>query len=298
MSTVSSPLVSVIIAFLNEERFLTEAIESVLRQEYDHWELLLVDDGSTDKSTRLAKDFAARFPGKVFYYEHSGHQNKGLSASRNYGLSKAKGQYVAILDADDVWLPGKLANQVAIFKQHPEVAMIAEASEYWYSWEDDGKENVSIAVGAPQDKTYDPPALLEHLYPLGKGAAPVPSGLILETEAFRRLGGFEDSFRKEYGLYEDQAFLSKMYLKEKVYVSSACNNRYRQRPESIVSSVHADGKYHAVRKFFLHWLQEYLQKEQIQDKTTRSLLQKALFPYEFPRLYFLSHKLLRKLKRF
>ncbi|MBC3539273.1 glycosyltransferase family 2 protein [Rufibacter sediminis] len=298
MSTVSFPLVSVIIAFLNEERFLPEAIESVLQQEYASWELLLVDDGSTDRSTQIAQEYATHFPGKVIYLEHAGHANKGLSASRNHGLAKARGQYIAILDADDVWLPGKLSHQMAIFQRHPEVTMIAEASDYWYNWENLHKENVIIPVGAPQDQAYSPPALLKHLYPLGTGAAPVPSGLILEKTAFRRLGGFEDSFRKEFGLYEDQAFLSKVYLRENVYVSSACNNRYRQRPESIVSSVHADGKYHAVRKFFLLWFQEYLQKENIQDKTVRSLMQKALFRYEFPRLYSLSNKVLSKIKSF
>ncbi|WP_210465975.1 glycosyltransferase family 2 protein [Rufibacter roseolus] len=297
MSTASLPLVSVIIAFLNEERFLPQAIESVLRQEYTHWELLLIDDGSTDRSTGIAKDFASRYPGKVFYLEHEGHGNKGLSASRNFGLGKAQGQYIAILDADDVWLPGKLANQVAIFRQHPEVAMVAEGSVYWYDWADPQKENVTILVGALQDQVYPALKLMEHLYPLGTGAAPVPSGLIIEKAAFQKLGGFEDSFRKEFGLYEDQAFLSKLYLNEQVYVSSACNNLYRQRPESIVSSVHADGKYHAVRNYFLLWLQEYLQKENITDKTTHSLLQRALFPYKYPRLHLLSSKLLRKLSR-
>ncbi|KAA6437864.1 glycosyltransferase family 2 protein [Rufibacter glacialis] len=291
-----NPLVSVIIAFLNEERFLTEAINSVLQQEYSHWELLLVDDGSTDRSTTIAKDFAAQFKGKVIYLEHLHHQNKGLSSSRNYGLAQAKGMYVAILDADDVWLPNKLANQVAIFHQHPEVSMIMEASDYWYTWDDPQKENVTIPIGAPQDKVFPPPQLLHHLYPLGEGAAPVPSGLIIETQAFRELGGFEDSFKKEYGLYEDQAFLSKIYLREKVYVSSASNNLYRQRPESIVASVHADGKYHAVRRYFLLWFKDYLRKEGIEDKKIQALLQKALFQYEYPRLYSFSNRFLKRIK--
>ncbi len=298
MNTAPSPLVSVIIAFLNEERHLHEAVESVLQQDYTHWELLLVDDGSTDRSTGIAKEYSMRFPGKIFYFEHEGHINKGLSASRNYGISQAQGKFIAFLDADDVWLPGKLSNQISIFRRFPDVAMVAETSEYWYSWSEEQRDNVQIPVGASPDRVYEPPQLMEQLYPLGKGAAPCPSALILKKAAFVRSGGFEESFKKEYGLYEDQAFLSKIYLNEKVFVSSACNNLYRQRPESIVSRVHADGKYHIVRKYFLEWLERYLKKEQTGNKEVRKLLQKTLFPYRFPRLYFLTEKLPRRVKKF
>ncbi len=107
-------LVSVVISFLNEENFLTEAIDSVIKQDYPCWELLLVDDGSTDKSTGIAKIYAAQNPDKIKYLEHEGHLNKGLSASRNMGINQAKGELVALLDADDVWLPNKLSHQVAI----------------------------------------------------------------------------------------------------------------------------------------------------------------------------------------
>ncbi|WP_207432102.1 glycosyltransferase family 2 protein [Sabulibacter ruber] len=291
-------LVSVIIPFLNEERFLQEAIESVLKQDYTSWEILLIDDGSTDRSTQIAQEFAQRFPDKIFYLEHEGHVNKGLSASRNFAISHARGKYIALLDADDVWLPGKLSNQVTIFQENPSVAMIAESSAYWYNWEDPGKSNVVIPVGAPQDTTYPPPQLMKLLYPLGEGAAPCPSGLIFTKAAFDRSGGFEESFRKEYGLYEDQALLSKIYLSETVYVSSACNNLYRQRAESIVYSVHADGKYHTVRLFYLKWLSAYLHKMNIQDKTIHDLLRKAFFRYRYPILHLLTNTLPEKVLHF
>src|SRR5918994_2063107 len=100
-------LVSCIVIFLDEERFIEEAIKSVFAQTYENWELLLVDDGSTDGSTQIALRYAERHPGKVRYLEHPGHQNRGMSASRNLGISQAKGEYVALLDADDVWLPHK-----------------------------------------------------------------------------------------------------------------------------------------------------------------------------------------------
>src|SRR5260221_1467443 len=107
MTIENEPLVSVIIAFLNEQRFLEEAIKSVLEQDYKHWELLLVDDGSTDPSTGIALKYADTFPNKIIYCEHADHINKGLSASRNHGIRRARGSLVAFLDADDVWLPAK-----------------------------------------------------------------------------------------------------------------------------------------------------------------------------------------------
>src|SRR5437773_4242914 len=97
----NKPLVSVIIIFLNAEKFIEEAIESVLAQTYDHWELLLVDDGSIDSSTEIALRYAEQYPGKVNYLEHEGHQNRGMSASCNLGIRNTKGEYIAFLDVDD-----------------------------------------------------------------------------------------------------------------------------------------------------------------------------------------------------
>src|SRR6187431_518610 len=77
------PLVTVIIVFLNAEKFIDEAIASVFAQSYSPWELLLVDDGSTDRSTAIARRYAQRHPNKVRYLEHSGHRNRGISASQN-----------------------------------------------------------------------------------------------------------------------------------------------------------------------------------------------------------------------
>src|SRR3712207_2186216 len=90
--TRGESLVSVIIIFLNAQGFIREAIESVFAQTYGSWQLLLVDDGSTDASTYIALHYAARYPDKVYYLEHPGHQNKGMSASRNLVLRHVQGR--------------------------------------------------------------------------------------------------------------------------------------------------------------------------------------------------------------
>src|SRR5215210_6167296 len=130
----SMPLVSVIVPFLNTGRFIQETIESVFAQTYDNWELLLADDGSTDDSTQIALGIAAQYPGKVRYVEHHGHLNRGASATRNLGIKHAKGDILAFLDSDDVWLQHKLHEQVAILDSHPEVTVLYGNTQHWYSW--------------------------------------------------------------------------------------------------------------------------------------------------------------------
>jgi glycosyltransferase involved in cell wall biosynthesis len=123
-------VVSVVAIFLNAKRFIEEAIESVFAQTDNRWELLLVDDGSTDGSAAIARRYAERHPEQVCYLEHLGHVNRGMSASRNLGVSNARGKYIAFLDADDVWLPHKLEQQIPILDSQPEAAMVYGLSQF------------------------------------------------------------------------------------------------------------------------------------------------------------------------
>ncbi|MFC5269471.1 glycosyltransferase family 2 protein [Adhaeribacter terreus] len=300
-------LVSVIIPFLNEEKFLPETIASVLNQTYENWELLLIDDGSTNKSTHIAKQFTEDYPGKIFYLDHEGHANKGVCASRNLGVKHAKGNLIAFLDADDVWLPEKLEKQVTVFQQYPDLGLVAEGSTHWYSWNDPATEDLEIPVGSVyeknqllrlpehQDKIFEPLELLYRLYPLSTAAAAGPCAWLLSKKAIERSGGFEESFIKEYQLYEDQAFLCKIYLREKVYLSSASNNLYRQRPGSVVQWVNEKGHYHKVRQYFLNWFENYLQYHNIYDPKLHRLLNRAFLPYRYPTWFYITRTLPEKL---
>jgi len=278
-------LVSVIIPFMNEERFLEETILSVVNQTYQNWELLLVDDGSTNRSTDIAKSYAELYPDKIFYLEHEYHANRGVSVTRNLGVEKAKGKLVAFLDADDLFLPNKLSEQVGYFNKHPEVGMVAEASTYYIRWADENLSDWTIKVGGENDKVTNPPQLMYDLYPLGPGNAPCPCSLMIRKDVVQKVGGFVQEFKHEYQLYEDQAFLIKIYLREKVYISSKPHNLYRQRPDSVVYKVHGSGAYHKVRVYFLQWLEKYLKDEGIREKKVFRLLDKAFLPYRKPIYY-------------
>src|SRR5215217_1612808 len=171
----SKPLVSVVIIFLNTEKFIEEAIQSVFAQTYDNWELLLVDDGSTDASTQIALGYAEQHPGKVMYLEQPGHQNRGASVSRNLGISNAKGEYIAFLDSDDVWLPQKLEQQVAIMDSHPEAEMLYGLTQYWHSWTGnpaDLQRDFVPELGVQANTLFEPPSLLTLLFPLGDSRSP------------------------------------------------------------------------------------------------------------------------------
>jgi len=276
-------LVSVVLPFFNAASFLEETIGSVLAQDYQGWELILVDDGSGDGSTAIARRYATHYPDRVVYVEHSFHANRGVGFSRNVGVKASRGSYVAFIDADDVWLPGKLSAQLEIFRRNPAATVLVEAALYWYSWRDGSEHDVVVQVGAPEG-IYKAPELMLSLYPLGKGAAPCPSGMMVKRAVLRRCA-FEELFTGVYQVYEDQAFLSKIYLRETVYVSHAFRIKYRQRPASLMGVLHQSNNYAQVRSHFLYWLRDYLNAQPYRYRPIEKLLRKAQMPYRDPVLY-------------
>lgn len=108
-------LVSIIVPVYNSEEYLARTIESVQQQTYPHWELLLVDDCSTDTSAAVIAGYAAQDP-RVRYIRLP--ENSGAAVARNTGLEVSKGRYIAYLDADDLWFPQKLERQLAFLSQN------------------------------------------------------------------------------------------------------------------------------------------------------------------------------------
>ena len=119
-----SPLVTVVIPTYNRASFLREAIDSVLEQTFRSFELIVVDDGSTDGTGDLLRSYGSRL--RSIYQE-----NRGPSAARNAGIRAARGEWLAFLDSDDYWLPEKLAKQVAFVRENPHVR-ICYTEEIWY----------------------------------------------------------------------------------------------------------------------------------------------------------------------
>ena len=277
------PEVCVISIFLNAERFIAEAIESVLAQDFADLQLVLVDDGSGEACASIAREYATRYHPFVRYVEHDRHQNRGMSASRNLGLANADSEFVAFIDADDVWAPEKLREQLAIMKAHPELGLVCGTVRYWYSW--DGGEDTLIPTGHKQDQIVLPPEASLALYPLGTAAAPCPSDLLLRREPVSRIGGFEEHFTGPRQMYEDQGFLAKLYLETPVYFSSRVWLKYRQHSDSCVSQVTSSGRYDDVRQYFLRWFERYLASRAVRAPEVDAAVRRALFRYEHPHIH-------------
>jgi len=280
--------VSVVLSFLNAERFLEQAIESVLRQTFTRWELLLVNDGSTDRSTKIAQEYAEKHTGVVRFLEHHMHRNRGLPASRNVGIRNANGDYIALLDADDLWLPNKLDRQVEILDSHSEVALVYGASLWWHSWAGGTQADTQAPLGIPGDRVYAPPDLLS-LTLSGKAPSPCPSDVMFRKESVINLGAFEESFIGIFSMYEDQSFLMKVYAELPVYVSSECWDYYRVHPDQMCATVIRAGRKRDAEYFFLSWVQEYLSRHGQLNPELRSILAGRMWP--------LQHPLLQRLKQ-
>ena len=112
--TAGDELVSVIMPAHNSARFIAETVESVIAQTYPHWELLIVDDNSSDITVAIISDYAARDP-RIRLTELTA--KGGPAVARNTAIAKEAGRYVAFLDSDDIWLPHKLAEQIAFMKR-------------------------------------------------------------------------------------------------------------------------------------------------------------------------------------
>jgi len=263
-------LISIVIPFLNAERFISEAIASVISQTHEGWELLLVDDGSTDRSPAIAHRYVKEFPSKVRYLQHPGNQHRGISASRNLGIAHAKGAYLTFLDSDDVWTQNKLERQLALLLAKPETAMICGSSLYWYSWTGVAKDFtrdriVQVNPSEEPDRPFD----LSMRSIREPWATPSSGCIFVRREAVEAAGNFVDDFD---GLFEDQAFYFKLGLKSHVLASNECWYKYRQHPDSVCAVAERKGTQTIAKLKFLRWALQILAS----SNTVRPDLQDAL----------------------
>jgi hypothetical protein len=183
------------------------------------------------------------------------------------------------LDADDVWLPGRIAHHVSLLARYPEADAAYGATQYWRSWSGQAGEGDVDEVpdlGHAPEVVLPPRTLSTLNYPLGTTIAPSMNAICLRRRVFAEIGGFVEQFR---GMYEDQAFLAKLYLRSRIVVSNFCCDRYRIHADSICAQVAAAGRYHDFRLEFLRWFETYLDSQQIVDPEVSAALERALAPY-------------------
>ncbi|WP_052002847.1 glycosyltransferase [Microvirga sp. BSC39] len=273
------PTVSVITPFLNAEPYLEAAIGSVKGQTETDWELLLIDDGSTDNSVAIARR-AAELDSRVRLLFNADEQ-RGAAAARNLGLQHAQGDVVSFLDADDLYEPDALASAVAAFEANHEAAMVYGPSRWWHPGDEEQDWTESVADLA--QRLHDPPSLLTRVILLQRGHVPCTCGVLIRRNVIQTVGGFEERFR----LYEDQSLWVKVFLQYPVFVTTTCMARYRQHSGSVSASASESGEYdrlqpHPARMEFLKWVSYYVKSQHVYNRKLERALRIARAYYDAP----------------
>ena len=232
------PLVSVIVPVYNVEAYITATIQSVLAQTFTDFEILVVDDGSGDRSIELVKQFTdPRI--KII---HQG--NRGLAGARNTGIRNAQGEYLAFLDSDDLWLPEKLAKHVQHLQQNPQVGVSFCRS----SFIDDAGNPLGI---------HQMPKLTEitvdHLLcrnPIGNGSVPV-----IRRQVFADIEFTQNRYGSEETFYFDEDFRSSEDIECWVRIMAQTDWQIEGIPEALtLYRVNNQGLSANVEKQFESWL--------------------------------------------
>lgn len=221
--------VSVVIPAYNAGRFIGETIQSVLDQDHPAHEIIVVNDGSTDMDYRGLE----RLSPKVRVLCQS---NRGVSAARNAGCDSASGDYVAILDADDVWLPWKLGMQARYLSAHPDCAAVFGRGLHWRpgprGW---SRPAVRRAQQEPSASSLTYPDFL-------LGIPVCPSTMVVRRSVWQEIGGFDESL--SYG--EDIAFNLDLSVARKVAVFRDFLTLYRSNDGSATTRLQDENHLAAV----------------------------------------------------
>ena len=233
----ASPAVSVVMTVYNTERYVAEAVESVLSQTFRDFEFIVIDDGSTDRSPAILRDYAAR-DRRIKLVSRP---NTGIVAAANEGISMARGRYLARMDSDDVCLPRRFETQVRYLDEHPECVLVGS------------RVTVVDPYGSPvlesgQKLTHE--EIDAELLGSGGGWAIVQPSAMMRTEAVRRVG----AYRGRHNVSEDQdlflrlaevgrvANLPEPLLLYRRHYKSVMHTQWRQREqvkETIVREAYA-----------------------------------------------------------
>lgn len=227
MSDKSGPLVSVIIPCYNNADMLPSAVNSVLAQDYANIEVIVIDDGSTDESINVLKQFGD----KITLIQQ---ENQGPAAARNKGLQAASGKYIAFNDSDDLWLPGKLTAQVNYLQHHPDFALCYCG---WMEW------NGETSLVSVTTNLVDAAPSISSKYPENEGwiyldllkeSVIHTITAVLRREVVDEIG----MFNTEYRIGEDHDFWLRISQKYRIAKLSQVYALYRNNPKSITKKVH------------------------------------------------------------
>lgn len=184
-----NPSVSIIIPLYNKEAWIERTLASVSNQTFRDWEAIIIDDGSTDQSVKVVEQFITNHPGNWVLLKNS---NGGQCKTRNSGIALAKGEFVAFLDADDIWSKNKLLDQVGILRSDKDISLVI--SPYLIFSDVHKHGNHRLVLHKDTKKT-----LMRWLQMRGYGAGTESTGMT-RAELLKRIGGFDENLSTSAGL--------------------------------------------------------------------------------------------------
>ncbi len=209
--------VSVLIPLYNRVKYIRETLESVLQQDYGNIEIICVDDGSTDGGDKVLAEYASQ--NRILMLRHPGGVNRGQSASLNLALKHVTGEYIAILDSDDLFVQGKIAKQVAYLQENKHIGLV-----YGNGQAIDAKGDFLYAISYDGlEEKSDPNEILLDCYFL------LPQNSLVRTEVYRVVGLFDEALRAA----QDHDMLIRIAETTRVAHISIDSFRYRRHEDSI-----------------------------------------------------------------
>ena len=230
-----NPLVSVIIPNYNSEHYLVECLESVIHQDYRSIEIIVIDDGSTDNSLKVLEEYSQKI--KVLITAH-----RGASAARNEGLRQARGDFIALLDSDDVWEKSKISKQMKLAVNHNLDLVYCSSREFY----ENGKLGRTFIAEYSGD-CYD----YYKRFPTRAVIVQGCSGAIFKKSKLQHSGVFDETFS---GAAEDWDFFRRLSRVSKVGFCGEVLVHYRKHSASIMSRPLSDfflGNKRAISKMFI-----------------------------------------------
>lgn len=261
----SIPQVSVIIPLYNRERFIQAALQSVRDQTYSSYEVLVVDDGSTDEGPALVQSLSNDWP-SLRLLRHPDEKNHGIAATRNRAIREARGTWIAFLDSDDLWLPKKLAQQMTELTAHPVASLCYSMMDFI---DDDGKRtslDSFTTLGKGEQGVHN---IFEQL--VGENLLPTPT-VVIAKSALLEAGSFSSGPRFQY---EDWLLWTKIARKHKSLFLPEVLASCRLHDQNITkerqgTAQHFDAELHFVLELYTHLIRTEGLTHEIRNLLMRS----------------------------
>lgn len=249
----NQPEISVIITAYNSEKYISRAINSVLAQSYKNFELLVIDDGSSDSTTDIVKSY-----GKTLTLIIK--KNGGPSSARNTGIKKAAGKYICFFDADDVWLPNKLDKQIQAANNNPEINIFSCNQIYSRNNKKLGKVYNTKKIF--KNSIQKSGIINDYIRPYARYSFHQPTGLMIKRKIFEMYGLFDENLKGvedseialRWGIYNE-----KFFFQDDVLVEYELGN-----PDSLTKNIISWSTNH-----FKYWVQnehiDSLKKERLKN---------------------------------